>query len=225
MKSLATKVLAGFMQNLAVVGLILFVPVQSWHYWQAWIFMGVYFIPQLFMIIYFLKYDPVFLQRRTKIGIISESRGVQKLIMFLMKVFMVSTLLASALDHSFSRSHIPIAFVASADALILLGLLFQFRVFLENRFAAAVIELTDGQRVISTGPYALVRHPMYSGAILVNIVTPIALGSWWGSPFALAMSGAIISRLLDEEKFLHQSLPGYGDYCQKVPCRLIPHFW
>ena len=112
----------------------------------------------------------------------------------------------------------------AADAAVLLGFLIQFHVFKANTFASAVVEIAVKQKVISTGPYAVVRHPSYQ-VFVVFFFTPIALGSWWGLPIAPAMLGVIILRLLDEEKLLHQSLPSYEEYCQEVQYRLIPHIW
>ena len=107
----------------------------------------------------------------------------------------------------------------------MVGMAIQFRVLQENTFASAVIELTTDQKVISTGPYRLVRHPMYVGTTMVSFATSIALGSWWGLPIAAAKLIVIVARLLDEEKFLSERLPGYREYCQQVKYRLVPCIW
>jgi len=225
MNPLSIRAFSGFARNLIVVSFLLFFPGRSWDYPAAWAFLAVYFPPQVLMILWFHKHDPDLLKRRLKMGIKAEGRSVQMVVMLLMRIFFVLKVFVSASDHALHWSNVPIPLMTAADAGILLGFLIQFYVFRENTFASAVIEITEGQKVISTGPYALVRHPMYSGALLVNFLLPVALGSWWGLPFALAMAVIFVVRLLDEEKLLRQSLPGYIEYCQKVPCRLIPHLW
>ena len=113
----------------------------------------------------------------------------------------------------------------AGDALIVLGWLAIFFVFKENRFTSATIELAPDQKVVSTGPYALVRHPMYAGAIVMLLGTPIALGSWWGLLVILAIVPAFMWRLLDEEKFLARNLAGYVEYQRTVRYHLIPLVW
>jgi protein-S-isoprenylcysteine O-methyltransferase Ste14 len=111
------------------------------------------------------------------------------------------------------------------DVLVALGLYIVFHVFRENTFTSATIEVKDEQQVISTGPYAVIRHPMYSGAFIMLLGIPLALGSWWAFIFVFLLFAAIIWRLLEEEKFLSKNLPGYTGYRQKVRYRLIPFIW
>ena len=130
-----------------------------------------------------------------------------------------------ALDHRFHWSDVAIHFILVGDIFVLLGLLIVFLVFKENSYAAGVIEVGKEQKVISTGPYALVRHPMYTGALLMLCFVPLALGSWWGLVFILPMFVVIVLRLLEEEKFLLKNLPGYNEYCQTTRYRLVPFIW
>jgi protein-S-isoprenylcysteine O-methyltransferase Ste14 len=130
-----------------------------------------------------------------------------------------------ALDHRFAWSHMQSYVALAGDALVALGWLAIFLVFKENTFACATIELAPDQKVISTGPYALVRHPMYAGALVMLLGIPIALGSWWGLFVIIAIMPALLWRLFDEEKFLARNLPGYVEYQKKVPYRLIPLVW
>jgi protein-S-isoprenylcysteine O-methyltransferase Ste14 len=127
-----------------------------------------------------------------------------------------------ALDHRFAWSHMPPYAALAGDVLVVLGWLAIFFVFKENTFTSATIELAPDQKVISTGPYALVRHPMYTGALVMLLGIPISLGSWWGLLVIAAMIPALIGRLIDEEKFLARNLPGYVEYQKKVRYRLIP---
>jgi len=225
MNPLSLRAFFGFARSIIVVSFLLFIPGRSWNYPAAWAFLAIYFIPQILMILWFHKHDPALLRRRLKMGLKAENRSVQALVMLLMRIFFVLKVFVSASDHTFHWSNVPIPLMAVADAGILLGFFIQFYVFKENTFASAVIEISEGQKVISIGPYAIVRHPMYSGALLVNFLLPIALGSWWGLPFAAAMAAIIVVRLSDEEKLLRKNLPGYPEYCQKTPYRLIPYVW
>jgi protein-S-isoprenylcysteine O-methyltransferase Ste14 len=113
----------------------------------------------------------------------------------------------------------------AGDVLVTLGFLIVFLVFKENTFTAATIEVVSDQTVISTGPYAIVRHPMYSGALVMLLGTPLALGSWWGLLMFVPMVFTIAWRALDEERVLLTNLRGYEEYCQMVRYRLVPHVW
>jgi protein-S-isoprenylcysteine O-methyltransferase Ste14 len=130
-----------------------------------------------------------------------------------------------SLDHRFSWSAVPLPVVVLGDVLTVLGFFIVFRVFKENTFTAATIEVASDQRVISTGPYAIVRHPMYSGTLVMLVGTPLVLGSWWGLLMFVLMIFAIAWRALDEERFLRKNLPGYAEYCQIVRYRLVPFVW
>jgi len=141
------------------------------------------------------------------------------------KVTENALVLVPGLDRRFGGSHIPAWLVVAADVGVLLGLWIQFRVFKANTFASIIVTVVPQQKVTSTGPDAVVRHPMYASGLLVNFCLPLALGSWWGVPFVLGMLAVIILRLRDEEKLLRRDLAGYEAYCRKVPYRLIPHLW
>ena len=134
-------------------------------------------------------------------------------------------LIVPGFDHRFHWSHVHTYLIVGADVVVLFGFVIVFFVFKENSYTSATIEVAANQYVISTGLYSVVRHPMYSGGLLLMFFTPLALGSWWALPFALPMFVVIILRLLDEEKVLLQSLTGYKEYCQKVHYRLIPRIW
>lgn len=222
---LARRIFVGLAQKLVLEVLLLFVPVWTLLYWQAWVYLGVTYLALYPIILYFLKYDPEFVRRRLKMGSHAETRESQKTIMALLKWLYMLLLLVPALDHRFGWSDIPAALVVAANVMVLLGMIIQFRVFQENTFASALIELAVDQKVVSTGPYRLVRHPMYSGATLLSFATPVALGSWWGLPIAALKLVVIIARLLDEEQFLTERLAGYRDYCRSVKYRLIPYVW
>jgi protein-S-isoprenylcysteine O-methyltransferase Ste14 len=140
-------------------------------------------------------------------------------------IFVRHALVVPALDFRFGWSAVPLGVVVAGDILVVIGFYFISRVYRENTFASATIEVTSGQTVISTGPYAIVRHPMYASALLYLLGTPLALGSYWGLVVVAAMLPFLLWRLLDEERLLAQNLPGYTEYQQQVRQRLVPFVW
>ncbi|MGC9944682.1 MAG: isoprenylcysteine carboxylmethyltransferase family protein, partial [Verrucomicrobiota bacterium] len=209
----------------AIIGLLLFGGAESWNFWEAWVFFVVFCVPQLMMVVYFSHHDPELLARRLKGRLFAETRIRQRIIMLLVTLFFILTVVIPGLDHRFNWSRVPASVAIAADVAVVLGFFIQFQAFQQNSFASALIEIADRQEVISTGPYAIVRHPMYVGALIVNFAIPIALGSWWGLAFVLPIVALLILRLLDEEKLLGQSLPAYDDYCRRVRYRLVPKVW
>lgn len=219
------KTLVRFGRRFVLVSLCLFLPAWSLNFWQAWVFLIVAFIPDLLIVSYLLRKDPALLERRLKGGPRAETRTSQKVIAWLIRICFFLLALVSGFDHRFGWSHIPAFLVIIADAAVLAGGVVQFYALKANTFASAIVATVPNQEVISTGPYAVVRHPFYAGALLADVFFPIALGSWWGLPFAPAMLFVIVARLLDEEQFLRRGLPGYEEYCRRVRYRLIPHVW
>jgi protein-S-isoprenylcysteine O-methyltransferase Ste14 len=206
------KTLGGLMLLVLFIAVLLFAPAGTFRYWQAWTFLAVYFAASLAVTLYLMKQDPELLQRRMSAGPLAEKAPVQKIIMSLTSLGFIGLLVIPALDHRFAWSHIPPYVALAGDLLVVLGWLAIFFVFRENSFASATIELAQDQKVISTGPYALVRHPMYVGGLVMMLGMPIALCSAWGVLIIVAMIPALTWRLLDEEKFLARNLPGYLEY-------------
>jgi protein-S-isoprenylcysteine O-methyltransferase Ste14 len=204
---------------------LLFLPAGTLRYWQAWTFPAVYFSLSLAITVYLTKSDPELLQRRMSGGPMAEEEPAQKIIMSLASLGFFGLLVVPGLDHRFGWSHMPALVALAGDALVVLGWLGIFLVFRENSFSSATIELAPDQRVISTGPYARVRHPMYAAALVMLLGMPIALASWWGVLIIVALLPALIWRLADEEKFLARNLPGYAEYQRKVRFRLMPRVW
>ncbi len=205
-----------------VVDLLLFVSAGTIHYWQAWIFMGVYFGASLLITVYLMKKNPELLKHRLSGGPTAEKNKTQKIVMLFASAGFISSLVVPALDHRFMWSNVPTYAVITGDILTALCFYIMFLVFKENSFSSATIEIVKDQKVISTGPYAFVRHPMYIGGLLLFIGTPLALGSYWGLLAFVGVLPTLVWRLLDEEKFLAKNLPGYVEYCSKVRWRLIP---
>lgn len=175
--------------------------------------------------IYLMKEDPKLLERRIQAGSRAEKERSQQMIQLLAAITFIALIILPAVDHRFGWSSMPPFLVATGDILVALGFLIVFFVFKENTFTSATIEVSTEQKVISTGPYALVRHPMYIGALVMLSGVPLALGSWWGLLMIVPMTLVIVWRLLNEETFLAKKLPGYPEYRNKVRYRLLPFLW
>jgi protein-S-isoprenylcysteine O-methyltransferase Ste14 len=209
---------------LAMAGLV-FIPPWTFDYWQAWTFLAVYFVASALITLYLMKKDPQLLARRMSGGPAAEKEPAQRIIMSLASLGYIGLLVIPALDRRFAWSQMPPGVALAGDALVALGFLGIFFVFRENTFTSAIIELAADQKVISTGPYALVRHPMYAAGLVLLCGIPIALGSLWGVLVFVAILPALLWRLFDEEKFLTKNLPGYREYQSRVRYRLIPRVW
>jgi len=208
-----------------VMGLLLFIPAGTLRYWQAWVYLGIFFGASALTTAFLIHRDPALLERRMRGGPTAEKRPVERIIMVFTSIGFVALLVVPALDYRFQWSNVPLWVVVAGDVLVVVGFYFIFLVYRENTFTSATIEVAPGQTVISTGPYAVVRHPMYASALLYLGGTPLALGSYWGLvPFA-ALLPFLMWRLFDEEKFLSETLPGYVEYQRKVRHRLVPGIW
>ena len=225
MNALPIKAFAGLLILFLAVSALLFLTAGTFDYWQAWTFLAVYFAASLAITLWLMKKDPDLLQRRMRGGPAAEKEAAQKIIMSITSVGFIGLIVVPALDRRFAWSHMPPAEALAGDVLMALGWLGIFFVFKENTFSAATIELAPGHKVISSGPYALVRHPMYAAALVMLAGIPLALGSWWGLLVVAAIVPALIWRLFDEETFLARNLPGYRAYQDKVQHRLIPWVW
>ncbi len=225
MNNLNKRACAGLLNLLVCMSLLIFLPAWSLRYWQAWVFLAAFFLPSLAITVYLMEKDPKLLERRVKAGAAAETEMSQKIIQAFAAIFFLATIVLPALDHRFGWRPIPTYAVVAGDMLVLLGFLIVFLVFKENSYTSAIIEVADEQTVISKGPYAIVRHPMYSGALILLLGVPLALGSWWGLLTIVPMTGVIIWRLLGEEKFLSNKLAGYADYRDRVRYRLAPLVW
>jgi protein-S-isoprenylcysteine O-methyltransferase Ste14 len=207
------------------MGLLLFVPAGTVHYWQAWIYLSIFTGASALITVYLMRRDPALLERRMIGGPMAEKRRAQKFIMFCTSIGFIALLVVPAFDHRFGWSTMPFGSVVCGDLLVALGFYFIFLVYRENTFTSATIEVAENQKVISTGPYAVVRHPMYASAVLYLLGTPLALGSYWAFVSIAAMIPFLIWRLFDEERFLAKNLSGYDGYQKRVRHRLVPYLW
>jgi protein-S-isoprenylcysteine O-methyltransferase Ste14 len=225
MATVIRKAFVGFAQLLVVIGLLLFVPAGTVRFAGGWVFLALFFGSSLAITLYLAKKDPALLERRTQAGPVAEQRRSQKIIQGFASIVFAATIVVPALDHRFSWSHAPLPAVIAGDTLVAAGFLIVFLVFRQNTFTSSVIEVASGQRVIETGPYAMVRHPMYVGGLVLVAGIPLALGSLVGLLTFPPFAAIIVWRLLDEERFLVSHLDGYEAYRQRTRSRLIPHIW
>jgi protein-S-isoprenylcysteine O-methyltransferase Ste14 len=204
---------------------LIFLPGWTLNYWQAWLFLFVFFASSLAITLYLMKADPELLERRVHGGSAAEKERSQKVIQRFAAMAFIATMVFPALDHRFRWSNVPLIGVLAGDLLVALGFFVVFLAFKENTFTSGIIEVAPEQKVISTGPYAIVRHPMYAGALVLLLGAPLALGSWWGLLTIVPMTIVLVWRLLDEERFLASNLAGYTGYQDKVRYRLAPLIW
>jgi protein-S-isoprenylcysteine O-methyltransferase Ste14 len=207
---------------LFVLGALLFLPAGTFDYWEAWVFIAVWVACNLPLTVWVAINDPQLLERRMKAGPTAEKEKSQKIIVTIALLSLAVAVLIPALDRRFGWSDVPASVVILGNALIAISYIGFYFVFRENTYGAATVRVEENQRVISTGPYAVVRHPMYAAALILMIGIPLALGSWWGLlAFALGIP-ALVLRILDEERLLKRDLSGYAEYTQGVRSRLIP---
>ncbi len=222
MKSLIKKIITRFSLVPIFLLLLILIPAGTLIYWQVYLYITIIVVPMIFVLFYFLKNDPLLLERRTKA---KEKEKEQVIIQIVFSFIFLSGFVIPGFDKRFGWSDVPIYIVIIADIVILLGYLLIFFVFKQNSYASRIVEVEKNQKVISTGLYGFVRHPMYIGVIIMYVPTPIALGSYWGLIPMTTIPIALVFRIINEEKVLSKDLPGYKDYCQKIRYRLIPYVW
>jgi protein-S-isoprenylcysteine O-methyltransferase Ste14 len=216
------KIIRLFILIPVALGLMLFLPAGTLCYWQAWAFIATLIIPLAFVILYFLKHDPDLLERRLRY---KEKERRERVIIAIGNFLFLAGLLAPGFDRRFGWSHMPAWLSIVADAVIFASYMFVFRVYRENSYASRILEIQQGQKVIDTGPYAAIRHPMYAGIIAMYLSIPLALGSYISLAFFVPVISLIFVRIFDEERLLLKDLPGYKDYTERVRYRLIPRIW
>jgi protein-S-isoprenylcysteine O-methyltransferase Ste14 len=222
---LLARALAGFIFLFVVIASVLSGFAGTFQDGRAWVMLAVFFGCAGFITVWLWFRDKALLERRVKAGPGSEPDPIQNIVQGLAGLAFLATFAVPGLDRRFGWSHVPLGVSLAGDGMIAIGFLIVFLTFRVNTFTAGTIEIAEGQRVINRGPYAIVRHPMYAGAIIMIAGISPALGSWWGLIPGTLLVPIIVWRLLREEAFLVANLAGYRDYRGRVRYRLVPFFW
>lgn len=221
-KSLMKTVVLRFAMAFAVLGLMFFLPAWTINYWQAWVYILVLFIPMSILVRYLYKNDPKLLERRMRM---KERQTTQKLVIALSFLFFLPAYIIPGFDVRFGWSNVPLIVVVIADVVVLFGYLMFALVLKTNSYASRVIEVEKGQKVITTGPYVIVRHPMYLAVLILYAFSPLALGSFWAMIPLVLLIILLVARIKGEEKELLENLEGYKEYVAKTKYRLVPRIW
>jgi protein-S-isoprenylcysteine O-methyltransferase Ste14 len=220
--SLKWKLALRFLIAIVVIGALLFIPAGSFRFWQGWVYILTTFVPGVLAFAYFYKHDPQLIERRMQFR--EKVREQRRIMVFVYIIWLIAFVLPG-LDHRFGWSHQPLGITIFSQAVVLGGFVMTLWVTKVNRFAARTIQVEPGQEVISSGPYCIIRHPMYAGICAMCLFTPLALGSYITWPAFILLIPLIVLRLLNEEKVLRQELPGYAEYCLHTRFRLVPFLW
>jgi len=204
------------------MGALIFLPAWTFNFWQGWLYLGTFFIPMFFVMIYMLRHERKLLEKRLHV---KEKREPQSIIQIFNTFLFLALLIIAGLDHRFGWSNVPVWLVIVSAFIMLIGYMSFIGTMIHNAYASRVIEIQKGQKVVDTGPYAIVRHPMYVTGIVLYIPMPLVLGSFWALIPMLFIPFMLVLRILDEEKVLISDLKGYRAYVKKVKYRLIPFVW
>jgi protein-S-isoprenylcysteine O-methyltransferase Ste14 len=225
MNKLIFPTLRNFLIGAILLGVLLFLPAGTFNYWQAWVFIAVFMVTVSVFGVYFSLKDPELIERRTQAGPGAEQSTLQKIVATVAFISLLAVFVVCGLDHRFGWSHMPPVVSWAGDGLEVFSFIMFYVVFKENSFGGSSIRVEENQKVISTGPYAIVRHPMYVGTIVMVIGIVLGLGSWWALFFLALQLPVLAIRILAEEKTLENELVGYKEYERKVHYRLLPYLW
>jgi protein-S-isoprenylcysteine O-methyltransferase Ste14 len=207
---------------LVALSLLLFLPAGTIRYWEGWVYILVLFVPVLVVMVYLIRTDHALIERRMHT---TERQAPQRGVALLAVAWFLLVFVVPGFDHRFGWSDVPVALVIVADILTVLGYSLIVWVLRENSYASRVVEVEQEQKVICSGPYAIVRHPMYLGFMIMYLLVGLALGSYWALIPAPLIILILVARIRNEEAVLLRELKGYADYVKKVRYRLIPAVW
>jgi protein-S-isoprenylcysteine O-methyltransferase Ste14 len=221
-QKLTGKALARFIPAIIIISVLLFIPAGSIEFWNAWLFMGILFIPMLFVIVYLITRDPELLFKRLNTN---EKEETQKKVVLLTSLIFLSAFIIAGLDYRFHLSTVPLIVVVISAIIVLTGYILFFMVMRQNSYASRVVEIQEKQKVIDSGLYGIVRHPMYSAAILIFMFMPLVLGSFYALIPMIIFPFQMGRRMKNEEQILEEGLDGYIEYKKKVRYKIIPFLW
>lgn len=219
---LAFGALTKFLAGLFLVGALLFLPAGSFGYVNGWLFLGLLFIPMLILGTVLLLRAPALLQKRLSA---KETERTQRGVVALSGLLFVTGFVVAGLDYRFGWSQVPAWVVAVASAVLLISYALYAEVMRENVYLSRTVEVQRDQRVIDTGLYGIVRHPMYAVTVWLFLSIPVVLGSWWALLCFLPYVAVIVLRIRNEERVLETGLAGYAEYKTRVRYRLFPWIW
>ena len=219
---LLIEALSKFACGLLMVGLLIFLPAGTLRYAYGWLLMGLLFVPMLIAGFVMLVKSPEFLKKRLDA---KEKQGKQKGVVALSGLMFIAGFVVAGLDFRFGWSNMPAWAVVAASVLFLVAYVLYAEVMRENAYLSRTIKVEEGQTVVDTGMYGVIRHPMYAVTILLFLMILMVLGSWYALIAFAFYPAIIIVRLNEEEKLLTKELPGYGEYKKKVKYRIIPFIW
>ena len=222
LNTLIKKVILRFGMFIVIMGLLFFLPAGTLRYWEAWVYMAILVTPMIIFLFYIIKHDPDLLERRMRT---KEKETEQKTITKIGSFIFILIYLIPGFDQRYGWSSVPVEIIIIADIIVLGGYLLFVRVLLENSYASRIVEVERQQKVITTGPYKIVRHPMYSAVLLMYSFGPLALGSYWAMIGNMLLILILVARINNEEKVLLRELEGCQDYLEKTKYRLVPGIW
>jgi protein-S-isoprenylcysteine O-methyltransferase Ste14 len=225
MNKLILRTIVIFLTISLALAAVLFVIAGTLSYWQAWVFVIVFAVCTNVIGMYLSLNDPALLERRLKVGPAAEQSFAQRIISAASLIVFLAMFVICALSQRFGWSPVPTMVSLAGDVLVALGLYIWLLTFRENTYGASTVKTFEGQKVISTGTYAVVRHPMYVALLITMVGIPFALDAWLGLVVFVLGTPVLIWRILDEEKFLRTELSGYVEYMQRVRWRLLPGVW
>lgn len=219
------RAVLGSLVLLVVLAVVIFLPAGTVRYWQGWLYLGVFGASTLGITLYLMRNDRALLARRLEAGPTAERDPRQRVLSALANVAFVLVYVVAGLDERLGWSGVHASASLVADGFVAAGFLVVLMTFRANSYTSGTVRVAEGQTVVDRGPYAVVRHPMYAGALLLLLATPVALGSWWALLAVMPMFVTIGARLLYEEQYLATNLEGYAEYRQRVRFRLLPFVW
>ena len=222
MDKLLRHALLKFTISMIILAAIIIIPAGTLRYWNAWLYLGSMLVLMTIGLIYLYKYDPALLEKRININ---EKQKEQKTYVKLSVLLLLTVFIVPGLDYRFNWSHVPLWLIIVSLVIMILSYVMFLGVLIQNSYASRVIEIQDGQKLIDTGLYSVVRHPMYLSASLLYMVTPLVLGSYYALIPIAFLPLLLAYRIINEERLLIDGLKGYKEYAERVKYRLIPNIW